>query len=201
MKPRKNHRREKQKPKKTKNQIKAKPEGRNKRQPHNKVFAKQKVGFSSVLFILPKTETQCIFRNLVFCKPELPQRSEKRQILVWFSLFFKEQLIAYWPTTPPEIISAHATTLHAGIMILVGCLCASGGLSLSDESASLHEGFTKPSRELRETFAEPPRRLHEPFAEVYEPFAEVAYTEGSTKTPWRVHEASSKGPLLLFSSH
>ena len=33
-------------------------------------------------------------------------------------------------------------------------------------------------------------RLHEPFAEVYEPFAEVAHTEGSTKTPWRVHEAS-----------
>ena len=37
---------------------------------------------------------------------------------------------------------------------------------------------------------------HEPFAEVYEPFAEVAHTEGSTKTPWRVHEASSKGPWM-----
>ena len=49
---------------------------------------------------------------------------------------------------------------------------------------------------LREGFAEPPRRLHEPFAEVYEPFAEVAHTEGSTKTPWRVHEASSKGPWM-----
>ena len=48
-----------------------------------------------------------------------------------------------------------------------------------------------PLRSLREAFAEPPRRLHEPFAEVYEPFAEVAHTEGSTKTPWRVHEASS----------
>ena len=49
---------------------------------------------------------------------------------------------------------------------------------------------------LREGFAEPPRRLHEPFAEVYEPFAEVAHTEGSTQTPWRVHEASSKGPWM-----
>ena len=49
---------------------------------------------------------------------------------------------------------------------------------------------------LREGFAEPPRRLHEPFAEVYEPFAEVAHTEGSTKTPWMVHEASSKGPWM-----
>ena len=49
---------------------------------------------------------------------------------------------------------------------------------------------------LREGFAEPPRRHHEPFAEVYEPFAEVAHTEGSTKTPWRVHEASSKGPWM-----
>ena len=71
-----------------------------------------------------------------------------------------------------------------------------GGLPLSDESATLCEGFTKPSRGLREAFAEPPRRLHELFAEVYEPFAEVAYTEGSTKTPWRVHEASSKGPWM-----
>ena len=55
--------------------------------------------------------------------------------------------------------------------------------------------FTKASRSLRgaclrEGFAEPPRRLHEPSSKVYEPFAEVAYTEGSTKTPWRVHEAS-----------
>ena len=49
---------------------------------------------------------------------------------------------------------------------------------------------------LRKRFAEPPRRHHEPFAEVYEPFAEVAHTEGSTKTPWRVHEASSKGPWM-----
>ena len=49
---------------------------------------------------------------------------------------------------------------------------------------------------LREGFAEPPRRHHEPFAEVYEPFAEVAHTEGSTKTPWRVHEASSKSTWM-----
>ena len=83
-----------------------------------------------------------------------------------------------------------------------------GGLSLSDESFP-NEGargaFAKPSRRaprslrgacLREGFAEPPRRHHEPFAEVYEPFAEVAHTEGSTKTPWRVHEASSKGPWM-----
>ena len=49
---------------------------------------------------------------------------------------------------------------------------------------------------LHEGFAEPPRRHHEPFAEVYEPFAEVAHTEGSTTTPWRVHEASSKGPWM-----
>ena len=75
-----------------------------------------------------------------------------------------------------------------------------GGLSLFDESATLREGFTKPSRGLREAFAErvlekASRSLHEPFAESYEPFA-IAYTEGSTKTPWRVHEASSKGPWM-----
>ena len=66
-------------------------------------------------------------------------------------------------------------------------------------SRSLREAFKRAPRSLRgaclrEGFAEPPRRNHEPFAEVYEPFAEVAHTEGSTKTPWRVHEASSKGP-------
>ena len=58
--------------------------------------------------------------------------------------------------------------------------------------ASLLEGFAKPPRRLDEPFAE----VYEPFAEVYEPFAEVAYTEGSTKTPWRVHAASSKGPWM-----
>ena len=73
-----------------------------------------------------------------------------------------------------------------------------GGLSLFDESATLREGFTEPSRGLREAFAErvlekASRSLYEPFAEFYEPFA-TAYTEGSTKTPWRVHEAFSKGP-------
>ena len=51
---------------------------------------------------------------------------------------------------------------------------------------------------LREGFAEPPRRLLEPFAEDYEPFAEVAHTEDSTKTPWRVHGASSKGPWMNY---
>ena len=79
-----------------------------------------------------------------------------------------------------------------------------GGFSLSDESfpnGGARGAFAKPSRSLRgaclrEGFAEPPRRHHEPFAEVYEPFAEVAHTEGSTKTPWRVHEASSKGPWM-----
>ena len=72
-----------------------------------------------------------------------------------------------------------------------------GGLSLSDESFP-NEGargaFARPLRSLRgaclrEGFAEPPRRHHEPFAE-------VAHTEGSTKTPWRVHEASAKGPWM-----
>ena len=74
-----------------------------------------------------------------------------------------------------------------------------GGLSLSDESfpnGGARGAFAKPSRGLREAFAEPPRRHHEPFAEVYGPFAEVAHTEGSTKTPWRVHEASSKGSWM-----
>ena len=61
-------------------------------------------------------------------------------------------------------------------------------------SRSLHEAFKRAPRSLRgaclrEGLAEPPRRLHEPFAE-------VAYTEGSTKTPWRVREASSKGPWM-----
>ena len=68
-------------------------------------------------------------------------------------------------------------------------------------SRSLREAFKRAPRSLRgaclrEGFAEPSRRHHEPFAEVYEPFAEVAHTEGSTKTPWRVHEASSKGPWM-----
>ena len=75
-----------------------------------------------------------------------------------------------------------------------------GGLSFSDESFP-NEGargaFAKPRGAcLREGFAEPPGRHHEPFAEVYEPFAEVAHTEGSTKTPWRVHEASSKSTWM-----
>ena len=75
------------------------------------------------------------------------------------------------------------------------------GLLLFDESVTLHEAFKRAPQSLRgaclrEGFAEPPRRLHELFAEVYEPFAEIAYTEGSTKTPWRVHEASSKGPWM-----
>ena len=68
-------------------------------------------------------------------------------------------------------------------------------------SRSLREAFKRAPRSLRgaglrEGFVEPPRRHHEPFAEVYEPFAEVAHTEGPTKTPWRVHEASSKGPWM-----
>ena len=68
-------------------------------------------------------------------------------------------------------------------------------------SRSLRVAFKRAPRSLRgaclrEGFAEPPRRHHEPFAEVYEPFAEVAHTKGSTKTPWRVHEASSKGPWM-----
>ena len=71
----------------------------------------------------------------------------------------------------------------------------------TEASRRLREAFKRAPRSLRgaclrEGFAEPPRRHHEPFAEVYEPFAEVAHTEGSTKTPWRVHEASSKGPLM-----
>ena len=68
-------------------------------------------------------------------------------------------------------------------------------------SRSLREAFKRAPRSLRgaclrEGFAEPLRRHDEPFAEVYEPFAEVAHTVGSTKTPWRVHEASSKGPWM-----
>ena len=68
-------------------------------------------------------------------------------------------------------------------------------------SRSLREAFKRAPRSLRgaclrEGFAEPLRRHHEPFAEVYEPFAEVEHSEGSTKTPWRVHEASSKGPWM-----
>ena len=70
-------------------------------------------------------------------------------------------------------------------------------------SRSLQEAFKRAARSLRgaclrEGFAEPPRRLLEPFAEVYEPFAEVAHTEDSTKTPWRVHGASSKGPWMNY---
>ena len=68
-------------------------------------------------------------------------------------------------------------------------------------SRSLREAFKRAPRSLRgaclrEGFAEPPRRLLEPFAADYEPFAEVAHTEDSTKTPWRVHGASSKGPWM-----
>ena len=92
-----------------------------------------------------------------------------------------------------------------GFLALLIWLPFSGGLSLFDESVTLHEGFTKPSRGPREAFAvrvfeKASRSLqgasHEPFAEVYEPFAGVAHIEGSTKTPWRVHEASSKGPWM-----
>ena len=64
--------------------------------------------------------------------------------------------------------------------------------SRSLRGACLREGFAEPPRRHHEPFAE----VYEPFAEVYEPFAEVAHTEGSTKTPWRVHEASSKGPWM-----
>ena len=38
----------------------------------------------------------------------------------------------------------------------------------------------------------------EPARRFREPFVEVPCTEGSTKTPWRVHEASSKGPWRNF---
>ena len=48
---------------------------------------KSQPGFGSGLLTLAKTETQWICRNLVFLKAE-SQRSEKRTILVWLSLFF-----------------------------------------------------------------------------------------------------------------
>ena len=37
-----------------------------------------------------------------------------------------------------------------------------------------------------------------PVRRLREPFVEVPSTEGSTKAPWRVHEASSKGPWRNF---
>ena len=41
-------------------------------------------------------------------------------------------------------------------------------------------------------FVKPARRLRESFVE-------VSFTEGSTKAPWRVHEASSKGTWRNFA--
>ena len=37
-----------------------------------------------------------------------------------------------------------------------------------------------------------------PVRRLREPFVEVPCTEGSTKAPWRVHEASSRGPWRNF---
>ena len=37
-----------------------------------------------------------------------------------------------------------------------------------------------------------------PVRRLREPFVEVPCTEGSTKAPWRVHKASSKGPWRNF---
>ena len=60
-------------------------------------------------------------------------------------------------------------------------------------SRRLQEGSAKPSGAChRGEFVETVRRLREPFVEV------PCTTEGSTKTPWRVHEASSKGPWRNF---
>ena len=42
------------------------------------MFAKEPTRFGFGLLILPKTETQWIFRNLVFCnKPELPSKTRE----------------------------------------------------------------------------------------------------------------------------
>ena len=45
-------------------------------------WRKSQLGFGFDLLILPKTETQWMFRNLDFCKAEIP---EKRSNLVWLS--------------------------------------------------------------------------------------------------------------------
>ena len=37
-----------------------------------------------------------------------------------------------------------------------------------------------------------------PVRRLREPSVEVPWTEGSTKAPWRVHEASTKGPWRNF---
>ena len=37
-----------------------------------------------------------------------------------------------------------------------------------------------------------------PVRRLRKPFVEVPCTEGSTRAPWRVHEASSKGPWRNF---
>ena len=73
----------------------------------------------------------------------------------------------------------------AGTQSVGACHYLTNQPPFAKASRSLQEGGAS----LLEGFAKPPRRLHEPFAE-------VAYTEGSKKTPWRVHEASSKGPWM-----
>ena len=57
------------------------------------------LGFGSGLLILPKTETQWIFRNLVFCKAELPPKTREKTDfgLAQFVSFKNICLLAYTP--------------------------------------------------------------------------------------------------------
>ena len=83
------------------------------------------------------------------------------------------------------------------------CIRLFGDLSLFNNQPP----FVKASRRLHEGFKKAPRYLRgaclrgdfvEPVSRLCESFVEVPCTEGSTKTPWRVHEASSKGSWRNF---
>ena len=66
-------------------------------------LGKSQLGFGFGLLILPQTETRWIFRNLVFCKTQLPPktREETEFGLAQFVLFKNNCLLAYTPRDHP----------------------------------------------------------------------------------------------------
>ena len=77
-----------------------------------------------------------------------------------------------------------------------------GDSSLFNESATRREGFTEASRRLQEGSVKPSRsvslrRLRDT-CKAPPRTLRGGCTEGLTKAPWRVHEASSKGPGRNF---
>ena len=65
---------------------------------------KSQLGFGFGLFILPKTETQWIFRNLAFFKAELPPKTREKTDfgLAQFVLLNNNCLFTYAPRDHPD---------------------------------------------------------------------------------------------------